>query len=139
MTVASLPTLNAVLNTTAALLLLGGWVSIRAKRIGVHLACMLGAVAVSAGFLISYLIYHAHVGSVHFTGVGWIRLVYFLLLISHTVLAVLIVPLVLRTVWFAIRRRLPEHRAIARWTLPLWLYVSVSGVAVYWMLYRVGA
>lgn len=90
----------------------------------------------SVVFLVSYLVYHVQVGSVHFGGTGWTRPVYFTILISHTILAVVIVPLVLRTLILAGRKRFVEHQAIARWTLPIWLYVSVTGVAVYWMLYR---
>ena len=97
---------------------------------------MAAACAVSLVFLVSYLLYHARVGSVRFTGTGWTRPVYFTILISHTVLAVVIVPLVLRTVLLAWRERFAAHRGLARWTLPLWLYVSVTGVAVYGMLYH---
>jgi uncharacterized membrane protein YozB (DUF420 family) len=132
----SLPTLNAMLNATSALLLLAGFACIRAKRIAAHAACMIGAFIVSTAFLISYLTYHAQVGSVRFLGTGWIRPVYFAILLTHTILAIVIVPLILRTLWLAARRRFRAHRAIARWTFPLWLYVSVSGVVVYWMLYR---
>lgn len=136
MTLGALPTVNAVLNATSAVLLLAGFIAIRAKRIGLHTACMGGALVVSAVFLASYLTYHLQVGSVRFTGAGWIRPVYFGILISHSVLAVLIVPLALRTVWLAMRRRFEAHTAIARWTLPAWLYVSVTGVVVYLMLYH---
>jgi uncharacterized membrane protein YozB (DUF420 family) len=130
-TIGDLPTLNAVLNTSCALLLAAGWVLIRGRRREAHRIAMLGAVAVSAGFLASYLVYHFEVGSVRFTGRGAIRAVYFAVLLSHTLLAAAIVPLVL-----ALRGRFEAHRALARWTLPLWLWVSVSGVVVYWMLYR---
>jgi len=130
------PALNAALNATAALLLVGGWLSIRGRRTGLHASCMMGALVVSSAFLVSYLAYHAQVGSVRFTGLGWIRPIYFAILVTHSVLAVVIVPLALRTTFLAMRRRLEEHRAIARWTLPVWLYVSVSGVLVYWMLYQ---
>jgi uncharacterized membrane protein YozB (DUF420 family) len=132
----NLPAINATLNAASACLLVAGFVAIRSKRVGLHTLLMLGAMAVSTLFLVSYLIYHARVGSVPFPGTGWIRPVYFTLLISHTVLAVVIVPLALRTLWLAMRRRFDRHVAIARWTLPLWLYVSVTGVLVYWMLYR---
>ena len=94
------------------------------------------AFGVSVLFLVSYLTHHALHGSTRFTGTGWVRTVYFSILISHTILAVVIVPLVLRTVYLASKRRYAEHKAIARWTLPLWLYVSVTGVVVYWMLYQ---
>jgi uncharacterized membrane protein YozB (DUF420 family) len=133
---ASWPAVNAALNACSALLLLGGWACIRARRTAAHIAFMAGACAVSSVFLASYLLYHAQAGSVRFGGQGWIRPVYFAILISHTVLAVVIVPLVARTLWLAGRRRYPGHVAIARWTLPLWLYVSVTGVLVYLMLYH---
>lgn len=133
----SLPTLNAVLNATSAVLLLAGFACIRAKQLAAHAACMVGAFIVSLAFLISYVTYHVQVGSVRFPGTGWIRPVYFAILLTHTILAIVIVPLVIRTLWLAFRRRFLAHRAIARWTFPLWLYVSVSGVVVYWMLYRI--
>ena len=131
-----LPTLNATLNATSTALLMLGYLFIRAKRILPHTLCMVMAFFASTVFLISYVTYHVHVGSVHFLGQGWIRPVYFSILISHTVLAIVIVPLVLRTLYLAIRRRFKEHERIARLTLPLWLYVSVTGVVVYWMLYH---
>ena len=137
MTLHDLPELNACLNTTAAALLLAGWVHIRRRRTAAHRACMLGALACSCLFLVGYLIYHAQVGSVRFPGQGWLRPVYFTILISHTVLAAAIVPLVLVTLVRALRGEYARHARVARWTLPLWLYVSVSGVAVYWLLYRV--
>lgn len=136
MTFRDLPTLNAVLNATAALLLLAGWWLIRRGRRDAHRLAMLGAFSVSALFLASYLVYHYEVGSVRFTGQGALRAAYFAVLISHTVLAVVIVPLVLLALARALRGRFDAHRAVARWALPLWLWVSVSGVAVYWMLYR---
>ena len=139
MTVADLPLLNAVLNATSALLLVTGYGCIRAKRVAAHRIVMLSACAVSTAFLISYLTYHAHVGVVRFAKGGWIRSVYFTILASHTLLAIVIVPLVLRTLFLAGRARFVEHKALARWTLPLWLYVSVTGVIVYWMLYRMKA
>ena len=131
----SLPTLNAALNATSALLLLAGFLAIRARHLKAHIAFMMATCVVSTLFLISYLIYHAQVGSVRFQGTGWIRPVYFGILISHTVLAIGIVPLVARTVFLAARRQFTAHVAIARWTLPLWLYVSVTGVLVYLLLY----
>jgi uncharacterized membrane protein YozB (DUF420 family) len=137
-TARDLPTLNAVLNSTCALLLLAGWWLARRGRRAAHRATMLAALLVSALFLASYLVYHFEVGSVRFTGQGWLRAVYFSLLLSHTVLAAAILPLVLVTVWRALGGRVEAHRAVARWTMPLWLYVSASGVAVYWMLYRLG-
>jgi putative membrane protein len=130
------PAVNASLNAASACLLLLGWVSIRRQRTGAHAALMSAACAVSLLFLGSYLAYHARVGSVRFTGTGWVRPVYFAILATHTVLAVAIVPFIIRTLVLAGRRRLDAHRALARWTLPLWLYVCVSGVAVYWMLYQ---
>jgi uncharacterized membrane protein YozB (DUF420 family) len=135
-TARDLPALNAVLNTTCALLLLAGWTLVRRGRRDAHRAAMLAALAVSAAFLASYLVYHSQVGSVRFQGQGLVRTAYFALLSSHTLLAAAIVPLVAITVVRALRGRFAAHRALARWTLPLWLWVSVSGVAVYWMLYR---
>jgi putative membrane protein len=136
MSVTDLPTLNAALNAAAATFLSVGWWLIRRGRKGAHRRAMLSALTCSALFLTSYLVYHAQVGSVRFTGQGAVRVLYFTILISHTVLAVVIVPLVLVTVFRAWRGRFETHRAIARVTLPLWAWVSVSGVAVYWMLYR---
>lgn len=131
-----LPTVNAALNATAASLLVAGYMMIRRRRIAAHRACMVAALCCSALFLTSYLIYHAKVGSVGFQGTGPVRSVYFATLISHTVLAAAVPLLAIVTVWRALRERFERHVAIARWTLPIWLYVSVSGVAVYWMLYR---
>jgi len=134
--VSSLPSVNAALNSASALLLIAGYLFIRNKRVRAHKACMLAAFTTSSLFLLSYLVYHYNVGSVPFRGQGWIRTVYFAILISHTVLAVLIVPLVLITLTRALKGNFDRHRRIARWTFPLWLYVSVTGVIVYWMLYR---
>ncbi len=134
--VASLPLLNASLNATSAALLSLGFLFIRRKRVGAHKACMVSALVVSFLFLTSYVTYHALAGSRPFTGRGWIRAVYFPLLISHIVLAAAIIPLVLTTVVRALRGDFARHRRLARRTLPLWLYVSVTGVLVYWMLYR---
>lgn len=134
--VTSLPHLNALLNSVSAVLLLAGYFFVRRRSLAAHRRCMLAALGSSALFLASYLIYHFSVGSVRFQGQGWPRTVYFAVLVSHTVLATAIAPLVLVTVTRALRRRFDRHRAIARWTLPLWLYVSVTGVVVYWMLYR---
>jgi uncharacterized membrane protein YozB (DUF420 family) len=134
--VTALPTVNAVLNGTCALLLAPGFVLIRQRRIAAHRACMQAAFAVSVLFLTSYLVYHAQVGSVPFPGQGWIRPVYFTILISHTVLAALVPPLALVTLLLGLRAKYSRHRRLARWTLPIWLYVSVTGVVVYWMLYR---
>ena len=137
MSVAHLPALNAMLNAASALCLAAGYLCIRAGKVGVHAGCMVGAFAVSTLFLTSYLFYHAQVGSVRFLGTGWTRPVYFAILSTHTVLAAVIVPLILRTLFLASRKRFDAHAAIARLTLPLWLYVSVTGVVVYWMLYRI--
>ncbi len=131
-----LPHVNASLNATSALLLTAGYFFIRRKRVTAHKICMVSALVVASLFLISYLTYHYHVGSVRFTGKGWIRPVYFSILISHTVLAATIVPLALVTLRRALKGRFDKHVRIARWTLPLWLYVSVTGVVVYWMLYH---
>ncbi len=132
----SLPALNAALNGTSALLLAVGYIMIRWKKITAHKVCMLSAFGTSTLFLISYLTYHYHVGSIHFAGQGRIRALYFTILISHTILAVAILPLALVTVYRALKGRFDRHVRIARWTLPIWLYVSVTGVIVYWMLYR---
>jgi len=135
-TVSDLPALNATLNATSAVLLTTGWILIRRGRIAQHRAVMIAAVCTSALFLISYLVYHAQVGSVRFTKQGPIRAVYFTILLTHTVLAAAIVPLVLVTLTRALRARYERHRRIARWTMPIWLYVSVTGVIVYLMLYQ---
>jgi len=133
--VSYLPTVNAVLNSASALLLVAGYLFIRSKKVLAHKLCMLSAFTTSTLFLISYLSYHYQVGSVPFKGQGWIRTVYFTVLISHTILAVTIVPLVLITLSRALKGSFDRHKRIARWTLPIWLYVSVTGVIVYWMLY----
>jgi putative membrane protein len=136
---AALPTLNAALNSASAVLLLCGYGFIRQRQIFAHRLCMLGAFTCSTVFLVSYVYYHVHAGILHFHGQGWIRPVYFTLLTSHTILAVTILPLVLITLYRALRGQFERHRRIARWTLPLWLYVSVTGVVVYWLLYHVYA
>ena len=136
MTTADLPAVNAALNGTTAALLCCGYAMIRTRRKLLHKTCMLAAFGVSVLFLASYLWYHAHAGIRYFQGRGWIRPVYFAILISHTVLAAAIVPLALATVYLGLRARHPSHRRIARWTLPLWLYVSLTGVVVYLLLYR---
>jgi len=130
------PAINATLNGLSAILLLIGRWFIARRKVAAHRATMLTALATSSLFLASYLYYHAHVGSVHFQGTGWSRPVYFTILISHTILAAAIVPLVLLTLSRALRGHYPQHRAIARWTFPIWLYVSITGVIVYFMLYR---
>lgn len=132
-----LPALNALLNATSAALLVVGWALIRRRRIVAHRRVMFAAVAVSIAFLVSYLVYHFQVGSVRFQGRGAVRALYFTILMSHTLLAAALPPLVLVTLVRALRERFDRHRAIARWTLPIWLYVSVTGVVVYWMLYRI--
>jgi uncharacterized membrane protein YozB (DUF420 family) len=130
------PVINASLNGASTVLLLTGRWFISEGRVASHRAAMITAVVTSTLFLMSYLYYHAHVGSVHFQGTGWSRPVYFTILISHVTLAVVIVPLVIITLTRALRERFDRHRAIARWTFPLWLYVSVTGVLVYFMLYH---
>jgi uncharacterized membrane protein YozB (DUF420 family) len=134
--VADLPALNAALNASAAALLALGYVLIRSGRRDAHRRVMLLALATSALFLASYLVYHFQVGSVRFTRSGTIRTVYLTILATHTVLAAAIVPLVAVTVARALRGRFADHRRLARVTLPLWGYVSVTGVVIYWMLYR---
>lgn len=136
MDVRDLPALNALLNTASAVLLVTGYRLIRAGRREAHRRAMTAALLVSALFLTSYLIYHAQVGSVKFQKTGWIRPVYFSILVSHTILAACVAPLALVTVWRAWRGRFDHHRRLARITLPLWLYVSVTGVLVYLMLYH---
>lgn len=133
------PKINATLNGCTALLLVTGRVLIARGKMAAHRAVMLTAFVISSLFLASYLYYHAHVGSVHFPGTGWWRVIYFTILTSHTILAAAIVPLVLITLSRALRQRFDRHRAIARWTFPLWLYVSVTGVVIYLMLYRIFA
>ena len=134
--VSSLPLVNALLNGLATILLICGYVAIRSGRIQVHRRLMISAFATSVLFLISYLVYHAHAGSRPFPGRGAIRTVYFTILISHIVLAAVIPPLAAVTLWQGLRSRFDRHVRIARWTLPLWLYVSVTGIVVYWMLYQ---
>ncbi|MBW3660520.1 MAG: DUF420 domain-containing protein [Gemmatimonadetes bacterium] len=131
-----LPVVNACLNGIAAVLLVVGFAFVRRGKIPYHKACMGTAVGVSALFLVSYLFYHSQVGSIRFTAQGWPRPIYFTILITHTVLAVAVLPLVLVTLGRALRGRFDRHARIARWTLPVWLYVSVTGVLVYLLLYR---
>lgn len=138
MTVHDLPALNASLNAIATVLLITGYFLIRARRIELHRLCMLAAVVVSALFLTSYLIYHFQVGSVRFTREGPVRTVYFTILITHVILAAAVPPLALITLARGLNARYAKHRAIARWTLPIWLYVSVTGVLVYVLLYQPG-
>jgi uncharacterized membrane protein YozB (DUF420 family) len=129
--------LNASLNGVSAVLLAGGYAAIRSGKIAVHKVLMISAFAVSTVFLVSYLVYHYRVGHVAFQGQGWIRPVYFVLLTTHTILAVVIVPMILVTLRRAWLERFDRHRAIARWTLPLWFYVSVTGVIVYLLVYQI--
>lgn len=130
------PVINATLNGTSAVLLVTAHRQIKLGRMEAHRALMLTALCSSSLFLASYLYYHWHVGSIHFQGTGWSRPVYFSILISHTILAATILPLVIITLSRASRERFDQHRAIARWTYPLWLYVSVTGVVIYFMLYH---
>ena len=136
MSISDLPALNATLNAVAGGFLLAGYVCIRRGRRGGHRACMSAACVSSALFLVSYVLYHANAGSRPFPGTGIARPVYFTILITHVVLAAVILPMAILTLTRALRRRFDAHVRIARWTLPLWLYVSVTGVVIYWMLYR---
>lgn len=135
-TVRDLPAINATLNGTAAILLMLGYTLIRRKQVQAHRRVMIAAFAVSAVFLIFYLVYHAQVGSVRFARTGSIRTVYFTILLTHTVLAAAVPILAGLSLWRGVTGQYMRHRQIARWTLPIWLYVSVTGVVVYWMLYR---
>ena len=131
------PALNAILNGTSAILLACGYAAIRSGKIQIHKRFMISAFVVSCAFLVSYVIYHIRIHQViHFQGQGWIRPVYFTLLTSHTILAIVIVPLILITLRRAFLEKFDKHRLIARWTLPLWFYVSVTGVLVYFMVYQ---
>ena len=130
------PVIDASLNGTSAVLLLMGRNFIARGRIAAHRACMIAAVVTSSLFLSSYVYYHWHVGSVHFQRQGWVRLVYRTILFSHVILAIVIVPLVIITLSRALREHFDRHRVIARWTYPLWMYVSITGVIVYFMLYH---
>lgn len=132
-----LPHLNACLNATSAVLLLSGYSFIRARNVAAHRACQVAALIVSLLFLTSYLIYHYNHGSTRFQGTGVVRPIYFTILLTHTILAVVIVPLVAVTFYRALRQDFSRHRRIARITLPLWLYVSITGVIVYLMLYQI--
>ena len=136
MNASDLPALNASLNGVAALFLFAGYLFIRRRRIAAHRAAMLCAFTASALFLISYVIYHANAGSKPFPGTGPVRTVYFFVLITHVVLAAVILPMAVVTLSRALQERFDRHVRIARWTLPLWLYVSVTGVVIYVMLYR---
>jgi len=136
MSIADLPALNAALNATAAFLLSAGFFFIRRRRITAHKACMLSAVCVSTAFLTSYVIYHWEHGSTRFTHPGAIRWVYYAVLLTHVLLAIVTVPLVSITATRALRGHFDRHRRIARWTWPIWMYVSITGVLIYLMLYR---
>jgi uncharacterized membrane protein YozB (DUF420 family) len=136
MSVQDLPALNASLNALATVLLTSGWILIKQKNRDAHRLCMLSAFGVSTAFLTSYLIYHFNVGSVPFQGQGPIRTLYLTILFTHIVLAAAIVPMILLSLSRALSARFDKHRRIARWTMPLWLYVSVTGVVIYVMLYR---
>jgi uncharacterized membrane protein YozB (DUF420 family) len=131
------PALNATLNGVSAVLLITGRLMIRSRKVALHRACMIAALATSSLFLGSYLYYHAHVGSVRFPGQGAAKLAYLALLASHTVLAITVVPLALLSLTAGLRGRFERHRRIARWAFPIWLYVSVTGVIVYVVLYRI--
>jgi putative membrane protein len=133
--VSALPAVNAALNGASAVLLLGGYLFIRRGRVRAHHWCMLGAFAFSGLFLVGYLTFHFLAGIVRYQGTGWLRTLYFSILIPHTILAAVIVPLALITLTHAFRERFDKHRRIARWTLPAWLFVSVTGVIVYFMLF----
>ena len=136
MSVSELPALNATLNGVAGLFLLAGYAFIKRRQIRAHRACMLSAFAASALFLVSYVIYHANAGSRAFPGTGSARVVYFVILITHVVLAAAILPMAIVTLSRALRKRFDLHVRFARWTLPIWLYVSVTGVVIYAMLYH---
>ncbi|MCH7666241.1 MAG: DUF420 domain-containing protein [Acidobacteria bacterium] len=137
MDISLLPSINAGLNATAAVFLVLGYVLIRRGKRNAHRAVMLTALACSVLFLTSYLTYHYHTGSTRFPGTGVVRTIYLSILLTHTVLAATVPFLAGVTVYRALRGRFDKHRAIARWTLPIWLYVSVTGVVIYWMLYRI--
>lgn len=132
----SIPAFNAILNATSGICIVLGYICIRRRNINAHRSFMLAAIAASIFFLVSYLYYHATHGSTRFTGQGWIRPVYFFILLTHTVLAAVIVPLVVTTFYRAARSQFAQHMKIARITFPLWLYVSITGVIVYLLLYQ---
>lgn len=136
MTVYDLPAVNASLNSLAAVLLLAGWFFIRKRHVRAHVACMIAALATSAAFLACYLYYHAHAGSVKFTHPGAPRTIYLAILVSHTILAIAVLPVIVMAVVNAIRRRFDVHKKWARIAWPVWMYVSVTGVVVYMMLYQ---
>lgn len=134
--ISNLPAVNATLNGISAVLLISGFIAIRKGNRRAHRTLMLSALGVSILFLVSYLYYHSQAGTTRFTGQGWVRSVYFIILGSHTILAMVIVPLVIATLYFALRENFVRHRRLARVTLPTWLYVSITGIVVYLMLYQ---
>ena len=136
MQVTDLPALNASLNLISAILLGIGYYFIRRRNIPAHRACMIASLISSTAFLTFYVIYHYHVGSVPFTKQGWIRPVYFLILIPHVLLAIVVLPFILRTAYLGLTSNFSKHVRVARWTFPVWMYVSITGVLVYLMLYR---
>ena len=136
MDISKLPALNAALNATSGVLLVMGYLFIKQRLMKSHTICMVSACCTSTLFLISYLTFHYYHGSTHFQGRGLIRFIYFAILISHTILAVVIVPLAITTLWRGLTGNFMKHVKIARVTFPLWLYVSVTGVIIYWMLYQ---
>lgn len=133
-----LPTLNALLNFTSAALATAAWVAIRRGVRNAHIAAMVGALVCSTLFLVSYLVYHFYHGTTRFEGPPLVRAIYLAILLSHTLLAAAIVPMIAAVVVWAVRGKYEKHRRLARWTLPLWLYVSVTGIVVYAMLYHIG-
>ena len=137
MTVQSLPAVNATLNAISTVLLVTGYVLIRGRHVTMHRRCMIAAFAASSLFLVCYVIYHAQVGSVPFPRHGFVRLLYFAILITHVVLAATVPPLAIVTLTRGLKGRYPQHRRIARWTFPIWMYVSVTGVIVYLLLYQI--
>ena len=136
MTVHSLPAINATLNAISTVLLVTGYVLIRGRHVAMHKRCMIAACVTSTLFLACYVTYHLQVGSVPFTRQGFVRPLYFTILLTHVTLAVSVLPLAIITLWRGLKSRFDRHRAIARWTLPIWLYVSVTGVLVYVLLYQ---
>ncbi len=136
MNVYDLPAINATLNGIATVLLSSGYVAIRLGRKELHKALMISALVVSAAFLACYLIYHYHAGSKPFPDLGWIKTVYLVILIPHIILAAVMVPMILKTFWHAFRGEWESHKKIARWTFPIWMYVSLTGVVIYLMLYQ---
>jgi putative membrane protein len=137
MALSDLPLLNACLNGASAVLLSIGYAQIRKQRIIAHRNCMISAFITSTLFLISYLYYHAHVKTTHFVDPPWFRPIYLTLLLTHTILAAVIVPMVLITLSRALKQRFDRHKAIARWTWPIWMYVSITGVVIYLILYQI--